>query len=33
MLFKEIIDVYSGSHTKPINTKYSVEDFLDRWDM
>jgi hypothetical protein len=27
MLFKEIISVYCGDHTKPIHSKYSVTDF------
>jgi hypothetical protein len=26
MLFKEIITVYTGNHTKPTNTKYNVTD-------
>jgi hypothetical protein len=30
-LFKEIIDVYSENHTKPINTKCSIADSQSRW--
>jgi hypothetical protein len=26
MLFKEIIAVYCANHTKPVSTKYSVND-------
>jgi hypothetical protein len=33
MLFKEIIAVYSENHTKAINTKCSVTDCYDSWDM
>jgi hypothetical protein len=32
MLFKEIITVYSETHKKSINTKYSVTDY-DMWDI
>jgi hypothetical protein len=31
MLFKEIIAVYTKNHSKPINTKSRVTDFLSRW--
>jgi len=31
MLFKEIIDIYSENHTKPINTKCSITDCHSRW--
>jgi hypothetical protein len=30
-LFKEIIAVYTENHTKPINIKWTVTDFLSRW--
>jgi hypothetical protein len=33
ILFKEIISVYSESNTKPTNTKYSVTDCCDSWDI
>jgi hypothetical protein len=32
-LFREIIAVYSGNHTKPIITKYGVTDCQDSWDL
>jgi hypothetical protein len=31
MLFKKIIDVYSENHAKPINTKFSITDYENRW--
>jgi hypothetical protein len=31
MLFKEIIDVYSENHAKPINTKCNITDCQSRW--
>jgi hypothetical protein len=31
MLLKEIIDVYSENHTKPISTKCSITDCQRRW--
>jgi hypothetical protein len=33
MLFKEMIAVYSEKHTKPINTKYSIIDCQDTWNI
>jgi hypothetical protein len=33
MLFKKIIPVYSESHTKSINKKYSIDIVKDSWDM
>jgi hypothetical protein len=30
MMFKQIIDVYSENHAKPLNTKYSVTDHVRR---
>jgi hypothetical protein len=32
-LFKEIIAVYSEKYAEPINTKYSVTDCYDSWDI
>jgi hypothetical protein len=31
MPFKEIIAVYSESHAKPVNTKFSITDCPSRW--
>jgi hypothetical protein len=33
MLFKEIMAVYSEKHETPINTKYSVTDCEDSWEI
>jgi hypothetical protein len=33
MLFKEIIDVCSENHAKPINMRYSVTYCADSWDI
>jgi hypothetical protein len=31
IMFKEIIAVYSKNHTKPVNTKFTLNDGQSRW--